>query len=445
MNILSIVIAIITLIVGLFTGLALKNSEVKKLSDENNILKEENKTFAAKVESLVAQSNSDRAKVEILEEVQKKNEELSDKINEMTKEIAEDRTKLNILEQLQELVKKDFTEIANKVIKAEQSDLREQNREALEEKLKPIKEDFEKFKEKVEEFNKQGESNTATIKEKIENLVKESRVIGSTATDLTNAIKANSQARGEFGEIILENLLKRAGLVNKRDDAEKGNYVTQQTFKDSLSPSERPRPDVVLDLPENKNIIIDSKCPLKNFIDFCNSNDEEVKNEQLKCFYDEIAKMIDDLSGKYNSLEGLQTPEFKLMFLPLESCASYVYSNQKIINYAWSKNIFIVCPSTLLATLKLINRIWAQQNNSENLDNILKIASGAYEKFVIFLEKLEKVKTSFNSTANAFENAYKTIEGRGGLVDKLKVLEELPLKTAKKIPEKNKANEIAEV
>ena len=443
MNILSSVMAVFTLIIGLFVGLKLKNSEVKKLSEENNILKSENKTFSEKVENLVAQSNSDRAKVEILEEVQKKNEELSEKINELSKEISADKTKLEVLNQLQEIVKIDFTEIANKVLKSEQSDMREQNREALEEKLKPIKEDFEKFREKVEEFNKQGESNTATLKEKIENLVKESRAIGETAADLTNAIKTNSQARGEFGEIILENLLKQAGLVNKRDDAEKGNYITQQTFKDSSAPSERPRPDVVLDLPENKNIIIDSKCPLKNFIDFCNSNDDEVKNEQLKCFYDEVTKMIDDLSGKYNALEGLHTPEFKLMFLPLESCASYIYSNQKIITYAWSKNIFIVCPSTLLATLKLIGRIWTQQNQSNELENILKTASTAYEKLVVFLERLEKIRTSFNSTSTAFDNAFKTLEGRGGLVDKIAALEKLDIHPTKKIPEKYK--EIVEV
>lgn len=412
MNILSIIMAITTLLIGLFVGLTIKNSEIEKLSKENNFLKTDK-------------------------------ENLLEENRELAKKISANETKLEVLTQLQEIIKKDFTEIANKVIKSEQSDLREQNREALEEKLKPIKEDFENFRKTVEEFNKQGESNTATLKEKIENLVKESRAIETTAMDLTNAIKANSQVRGQFGELILENLLNQAGLVNKRTDKEKGNYITQQTFKDFSAPNERPRPDVVIYLPENKHIIIDSKCPLNNFIGYCNSNDEVEKSEQLKCFYNEVMKMIDDLSGKYNTLEGLHTPEFKLMFLPLESCASYIYSNSNITTYAWSKNIFIVCPSTLFATLKLVNKIWKQQNQDENLNNIIKIASGAYEKFVTFVEKLEKIKTNFNSTANAFESAYKTIDGRGGLREKLRVLEELNLTTSKRL--ENKTNKLIEI
>ena len=445
MDILSIAIAVITLIIGLFIGLNLKNSETKKLSEENSDLKQENKSLVEKVENLIAQSHSDKAKVEILEEVQKKNEELSAKINELSGELSADKTKLDILEKLQDIIKKDFTEIANKVIKEEQSDLREQNREALEEKLKPIKENFEKFREKVEEFNKQGESNTTTIKEKIENLVQESLSIKTTATDLTNAIKANSQARGEFGEIILENLLKQAGLINKKDDEEKGNYITQQTFKDSSSPSERPRPDVVVYLPENKNIVIDSKCPLNNFIDFTNSENEEEKNAQLKRFYGAVSNMIDELSGKYNTLDGLHTPEFKLMFLPLESCASYVYSNNDIMSHALAQNIIIVCPSTLFATLKLIGRIWAQQNQSEHLESILKTATSTYDKLVVFLDKLEKIRTSFNTTTTAFENAFKTLQGRGGLIKQISTLENLGIQPKKKIDTKYVSEENQEL
>lgn len=399
MDILNIVIAVITLIFGISIGNYIKKSEIDRLSSERNELQRENRDLLKEMQTLTA-----------------------------------DKSKLDVLNQLQEIVKKDFTEIANKVIKEEQSDLREQNREALDEKLKPIKENFEKFREKVEEFNKQGECNTATLKEKIENLVKESQKIGLTATELTNVIKANSQARGEFGEMILENLLKQAGLVNKRDDAEKGNYITQQTFKDSSKTSERP--DVVLDLPENKNIIIDSKCPLKNFIDFCNSNDDTEKSECLKYFYSEVMKMIDDLSGKYNSLEGLHTPEFKLMFLPLESCASYVYANQKIVSYAWTKDIFIVSPSTLFATLKLINRAWLQQNQSKDLKNILKTATDAYEKLVLFVDRLEKIRASLNSTAIAFDSAFKTVKGQGGLLSKLERLNELDIHPKNKLDEK---------
>lgn len=405
MDIISIVIVVLALFVGLFAGIFVKKNEIERLNAEKSALQE-------------------------------KNDELTKNIQKLSEEAVSDKTKLKMLTELQELVKKDFTEIANNVIKEEQSDLREQNREALEEKLKPFRENFEQFKEKIEDFNKKGEINTTTIKERVDSLIKESLSIKTTANDLTNAIRANSQTRGEFGEMILENLLKQAGLINKRDDEEKGNYVTQQTFRDITAPEERPRPDAVLFLPENKSIIIDSKCPLNNFIEFSNSQNEEEKNAQLKMFYRAVSDMINELSNKYNALEGLHTPEFKLMFIPLESCASYIYSNQEITRQALSQNIIIVCPSTLFATLKLIRRVWTQKNQSEHLESILKTATGAYTKLVTFLENLKGVQKSFNTTAKAFDAAFATAEGKGGLIKQIAELEKLGIQPKKKIDEK---------
>lgn len=405
MDIISIVIVVLALFVGLFAGIFVKKNEIERLNTEKSALQE-------------------------------KNDELTKNIQKLSEEAVSDKTKLKMLTELQELVKKDFTEIANKVIKEEQSDLREQNREALEEKLKPFRENFEQFKEKIEDFNKKGEINTTTIKERVDSLIKESLSIKTTANDLTNAIRANSQTRGEFGEMILENLLKQAGLINKRDDEEKGNYVTQQTFRDITAPEERPRPDAVLFLPENKSIIIDSKCPLNNFIEFSNSQNEEEKNAQLKMFYRAVSDMINELSNKYNALEGLHTPEFKLMFIPLESCASYIYSNQEITRQALSQNIIIVCPSTLFATLKLIRRVWTQKNQSEHLESILKTATGAYTKLVTFLANLKGVQKSFNTTAKAFDAAFATAEGKGGLIKQIAELEKLGIQPKKKIDEK---------
>lgn len=410
MNILSIIVAVVALIAGLFIGISVKKNEIDRLDNEKK-------------------------------ELQNKNNSLSEEVQTLKGELASDKTKLDMLTELQKIVKEDFTAIANKVIKEEQSDLREQNREALEEKLKPFRENFEQFKEKIEDFNKKGEVNTVTIREKVDSLIKESLSIKTTATDLTNAIRANSQARGEFGEMILENLLKQAGLVNKRDDEEKGNYVTQQVFKDISSPDERPRPDAVLYLPENKSIIIDSKCPLNNFIEFSNCEDETKKNAQLNMFYKAVKSMIDELSSKYNTLEGLHTPEFKLMFLPLESCASYVYSNPEITRHALEQNIIIVCPSTLFATLKLISRVWTQKNQSEHLESILKTATMAYTKLVTFLENLEGVQKSFNTTTKAFEAVFATANGKGGLIKQIQKLEELGIQPKKKLDEKYRTEE----
>lgn len=405
-------IIVVSFIIGLIVMSFLKNRELSKLEKENAQLKldkdnliTENKNLAVELQSQIsANENSDDRK--------------------------------NLLEELQRLVKEDFTTIANKVIKDEQQDLRAQNKEVLEEKLKPLKENFEQFKSKIEDFNKLEETNNATLKVQIENLIRESTNIKNTANDLCLAIKNNSQARGDFGEIILENLLSQAGLINKNVDEVKGNYITQHTFKDMMDSTARPRPDAVIYFPDNKHIIVDSKCPLNNFIDFTNSNDEEVKKTQLKLFYDSVNGMLDDLSDKYNYLEGLNLPEFKLMFIPLESCASYIYCNRELSEKAAKKNIIIVCPSTLLATLKIINKTWQNKIQAENLSQILMSAASVYDKLRIFIEKLENIDTRFNSLHKAFIDLFASARGRNGFIQQVANLSQLGISTSKKIDEK---------
>lgn len=404
-TIISSIISIIMLFIGFSVGFLISKNDIKKLLGENNDLKE-------------------------------KNEILQSKLLDLTKENSIEKTKLDMIDELQKLVKEDFTSIANKVIKAEQSDLREQNKEALEEKLKPLRENFELFRNKIEEFNKQGETNTATIKTQIETLLKESFSIKNTAIELSNAIKANSQVRGYFGELILENLLQQAGLIDKDKDFEKGNYVLQHVFQDKNNPTERPRPDAVVFFPNNKNIIIDSKCPLNNFIEYINMEGKEEKEQQLKLFYKSVTDMIDDLSKKYNHLDGLNTPDFKLMFIPLEACSSYIYGNQSIIDKAAKMNIIMVCPSTLLATLKIINKTWQEKVRAEKLKDIINTATLAYNKLSVFIKKAEEIRKNMNGVLIDFEELFKTAQGQGGLIKQISKLEELGLNTTKKIDEK---------
>lgn len=396
------VILTITFVVGIFIGLIVKKQEISRLANEKN-------------------------------EILQKNNDLNYEIQNLKSQNASDKTKLEMFEQLQKIVKEDFTAIANKVIKEEQSDLREQNREALEEKLKPLKENLDEFKEKVDAFNKQGATNTAEIKTQIKTLIDESSSIKTTANDLSNAIKANSQVRGVFGEMILENLLQQAGLINKNDDAEKGNYITQHTFKDITSPAERPRPDAVVFFPDNKNIVIDSKCPLNNFLEFANSQDETEKQNQLKLFYKSVIGMVDNLSEKYNNLEGLNTPQFKLMFIPLEACAGYIYTQNDIIKKAEEKNIIIVCPSTLLVTLKTINKVWIEKNRKENFEEIIKVATSTYEALQRFVEKADKFQNKISCLNDDFEELMKPINGNQGVIKKIAKLDKLGLSTKKKI------------
>ncbi|MCR5261864.1 MAG: DNA recombination protein RmuC [Candidatus Gastranaerophilales bacterium] len=380
---LNVLIGVVGIIIGFLVCFLIKKSEI-------NGLKRENKVF-------------------------------QEKVLELTENLSGKKAKLETMQNLQELLQKDFKNLADEIIKAEQKDLREQNKEALEEKFKPLQRDFDNFKNKVEELNKQGEVKTAELKVQIENLVRESKNIQTTADKLADAIKNNSKSRGDFGELILENLLNQAGLINKRTDAEKGNYITQLKIYDDEAEN-KIQPDAIVFFPDNKHIVIDSKCPLNNFQNFCSSNDEEEKERELKAFFDSAEGMIEDLSGKYNKLEGLNCPEFKLMFIPLEACASYIYGNSDLLNKAIKKNIIIVCPSTLFATLKIIGKMWENKIKTDNLNEIMKSFQQLYEKILLFVERSREIQQAIREADAAFEGLYTTAEGKGGIFSQIEKL-----------------------
>jgi len=388
---LNILIGVVCLVVGFVIGFFVKKSETGRLEQEK-------KAF-------------------------------QNRVLELTESLSEKKAKLETLQNLQTILQNDFKNIADEIIKSEQKDLREQNREALEEKFKPLQKDIENFKTKIEEFNRQGEVKTAELKIQIENLVQESKNVQTTADKLANAIKDNAKSRGNFGELILENLLKQAGLINKRDDEEKGNYITQPKIYDDEAEN-KIQPDAVVFFPDNKHIVIDSKCPLNNFQNYCNSDDEEVKKSELKKFFEAVENMADELSGKYNRLEDLNTPEFKLMFLPLEACASYVYGNSEILEKAMKKNIIIVCPSTLFATLKIINRIWQNKLQADNINNIFDTFQKLYEKILIFVEKAKDIQQAIKKADNSFDELYKTTDGKGGISSQIEKLNNYKLVSA---------------
>ncbi|MCQ2957766.1 MAG: DNA recombination protein RmuC [Candidatus Gastranaerophilales bacterium] len=334
---------------------------------------------------------------------------------------------------LEKLVTEQFTNIANKTILDKQNNLSEQNSKLLE----PLSKNLELFKTRLEELTKEGSKNTETIKTQIETLLSENKIIKNTANELTKALKENSQARGELGEIILENILKASGLKNKNEYGEMGNYITQTGFRDLNNPSSPLiRPDAVIFFPDNKNIIVDSKLALNDFKEFANCDNEEDKQKYLKSFYNQVESMAEELGGKYNNLDGLNTPDFKLMFIPFEGILSYIMDNQKLIEFATTKNVVIVGPSTLIATLKIISYCWAQKNQAENIKQILKIGESMYSKCNILIEKIEILKNRFLSVEGYFDEVMKPISGKGGLTSLVDKFVDFGLNPSKKINEK---------
>ena len=355
------------------------------------------------------------------------------KLVQLQEQLKTKEETIKSLQNIEELVKEQFTNIANKTILEKQSVLTEQNSKLLE----PLNQNLESFRKRMEDLSKEGTSNAQTIKTQIETLLNENKIIKNTANELTKALKENAQSRGEFGEIILENILKASGLKNKNNYGEAGNYITQKGYTDLNNQSApQVRPDAIVFFPDNKHIIVDSKLALNDFKEFANCEDEEEKSKYLKNFYNQVEKMADELGNKYNNLDGLNTPDFKLMFIPIEGIMSYITSNQKLVEFAAQRNVIIVGPSTLLATLRIINYCWSQKNQAENIAQILKLGESMYSKCRILIEKIEILKNRYTSLQDYFDEVMTPLSGKGGLTGLVEKFVAFGLNPSKRIPEK---------
>lgn len=339
-------------------------------------------------------------------------------------------------ENLKNLIKEEFTNTAAKVLIEKQQFLNEQNKTSLETFLNPLKEKIKEFQQKVEKADETGKINTATLKEKIEELVKQNQITCSQTEKLSNAISQNSKFRGSMGEMILEKLLKSSGLIDKKENP-MGNYETQKGFRSKDGDTGVKIVDAVIYLSEGKkSVVIDSKASLVEFINFTETTDDDEKQKHLNAFLADVKDRIKELVGKYNNLEGLMTPDFTIMFIPFEYPLTYIYSNPDLIEYALKNNIIISGPSTLIATLRTINYSWAQKNQYENIQNITTLAKNIYEKTATLIQKIEGVQTSFETVRKKFDEVFSTAMGQRGLFNQVEKLKEYGISSTKKIDEK---------
>ena len=344
----------------------------------------------------------------------------------------------NTSQNLCETIKNEFVNLANAAILEKQQMLEEQNLKNLNVQLNPLKERILEFQKKVEEFNVSGVKNTNIIQEQIKSLTNENNLIRTQAENLARALKENSKSRGLFGEMILENILKSSGMENKIDNPERGTYITQKGFRSNNDPNgAKITPDAVVYYPDDdKNIVIDSKMSFVNFLNFVETDDENEKQNSLKQFYKSIEDRINELSGKYDNLEGLATPDFTLMFVPVEACINYIYSNEKLVEDAYKKRVVIVGPASLIATLRVIKYSWAQKNQEKNVREILKVSDNIYSKVATLIGHLEKLQTNFTTVQKTFGQIFTTLSGRGGLFSQTEKLKDYGIAPASSIDKK---------
>lgn len=355
----------------------------------------------------------------------------SGKINSSKEEVISLRAKLESSESLQEIIKRDFVQIASETIKQEQEDLRKQNRETLEEKILPLTKELGEFKQKVENFNLKGVENTTKIVEQITNLEKNNKLIEQEAKNLVEALTKNQNTKGSYGENLLDTILQSCGMTE-------GVHYSKQfvTTATNLKDEEihTVRPDVVINLPNNRHLIIDSKVTLTSYMNYI--KDESRINE----FKSEVKKRITDLANKnYQNAGDISQPDFVLMYMPVESSVNLLYEDSDLINMAYKSNIIIVGTASLLTTIRLVNQLFAQQKQQDSVSMIVKAGSNLYDTFVQFCEDLldlqkrfEDVSSKFTTTINRFTRNSKN---KPSLFSQVNALKEFGIISTKSIPE----------
>ena len=370
-----------------------------------------------------------------------KNDELFQQVIELKSELSAKDERIKILnEQLKEnqnskeetekRLAKEFENLAHKILELNSEKFKKQNKEQLGDILNPLSEQIEKFKKKVEETNEKGVERNAMLIQKINSLESLNSKLSQDALNLTNALKGDSKTQGDWGENRLELLLEKSGLKNGV------HYTTQGGYKDEEGKLKKP--DFIINLPENKHLIVDSKVSLTAYVEYYNAEDENSERLALKKHLDSIKRHYIELSDKdYPSLYGINTPDHVLMFVPNEPALMLALNEDKnlYIN-ALEKHIVLVSASTLLATLSTVASIWKQEDQKRNALEIAKEGGLLYDKFESFVQDLLKVGKNLKSSKDSYDEAMnKLTDGKGNIIRKIENLKDLGAKTKKSLPQ----------
>lgn len=328
------------------------------------------------------------------------------------------------IESLQKRLTTEFENIATKILKARSDEFSISNHKNLSEILNPLKEKIQLFEKKVDETYDKELRDKISLREEVRKLTELNTRISQEANNLTQALKGDVKKQGNWGEVILERVLERSGLSRgqeyEREEVVEGADMSVQ------------RPDVIIHLPDNKHIIIDSKVSLVAYERFVSAETEDHRVAYLKDHVNSLRSHVKLLSDKnYQNAQNLNTPDFVLMFLPIEASFSVaVQGDSEIFSYAWERKIVIVSPTTLLATLRTITSIWKQENQTKNAQEIARLSGALYDKFIGFTEDMVKIKANIDRTSSSYDDAMKKMkDGSGNIIRTAEKIKELGAKT----------------
>lgn len=380
----------------------------------------------------------ERHLAELKQENQSRQDETSQlrsAIARLETQLAEERKqsaeKLKLLDEARSRLNSEFENLANKILEDKSKKFTEQNRENIDRVLTPLREQLGDFRRKVEDVYEKESKDRMSLVHEIKNLKDLNLQISEDALNLTNALKGQTKTQGTWGEVVLERVLEESGLHNGRE------YETQGTFTSEAG--KRLRPDVIVHLPEGKDIIIDSKVSLTAYERYCSAEHDSQRQLALKEHIASLKAHIKGLSVKnYDSLAEVRSLDFVLLFVPIEAAfITAVENDRDIFREAFDKNIIVVSPTTLLATLKTVHNIWRYEYQNRNALEIAEKAGSLYDQFVMFVQSMDDIGDKLSKASDAYQTARKRlVDGKGNLVGRTEKLKKLGAKTKKALDEK---------
>ena len=346
----------------------------------------------------------------------------------MTAEQTQAAEKLHLLEQAETRLREQFKLLAGEVVEQTSGKLRDSHQERLEQMLNPLRERIGRFEQQVRETYDKETRDRTELRSELKKLFELGMQMSEDATNLTQALKGDSKARGDWGELVLETLLERSGLERDRE------YTVQNSYTDAQG--NRLRPDVVVHLPEQRALVIDSKVSLTAWAAYTEAEDDATRLRAGKAMSLAVRTHVKDLAGKrYHDLPGAESPDFVLMFVPIEPAfAVACHHDAQLFQDAFDQHIVIVSPTTLLATLRTVGNIWRYERQNRNAIEISRVAGALYDKFHGFISDMEQVGDRLRQAQDAHDAALNKLStGRGNLVRTAQRIVDLGAKASKKL------------
>lgn len=381
----------------------------------------------AEVQQLLQQKDS------VLIKVTAEATELNTRLEQERKHFAE---QLALLQNAKVELSKEFENIANKIFDNKQQQFSVSSKSLLETTLDPFKLQLNDFRKKVEDVYEKENADRNRLSGQVLELQKQAQKIGEDAVNLAQALKGNNKTQGNWGEVILERLLEESGLRKGHE------YDTQMSF--TGDDGSRRMPDVIIHLPEQKDIIIDSKVSLSDYEKFCSTDDEQERKQYLNAHVNSLRNHIRGLSVKdYERLEGVKSLDFVFIFIPIEAAFMLALQHDpELYRLAYDKHIILVSPTTLLATLRTVENIWRYEKQNKNAERIANEAGGLHDQFVLVVESLDTLYAQINKTQDAYKKVRERLDtGKGNLINRVNNLRKLGAKTKRNIKENLLENE----